>query len=727
MGHGSRRPHQLLSACLILATGLSALPARADDCLDYGATNPTLLYNANGVYSTAVAAKGDRAWVAVQGGVRTYDISDPGAPVDLGTLSLAGGVNDLTVDGDWLYICVGNYGLHVASLTAGPLPQLVAGVPLSNHTTDVEVSGGVALVVGTSAGLVVCDVGDPSQPQVMATMSCPAAQAVLRVGDVAYIACRDAGVLPVDVSDPAAPVAAPVGNVGASVIGLQDLGGVLYASTYDGRLLALDTTDPLAPTLAGELALPDFATSLAVREGSLWLSVCNTGLVKVDTAQPLSPAVADLVELPGWSYDVAHVGGVSLVAGKDDLRVVDPDEQRPEASQAWFRAPSGFGDLAFAGDRAFGLDYFEGLLTLDVTDPLHPVETARLPLGGDKRAIALGGDHAFVAAGLGGLQVIGLTDPDQPTLATTMFPGETVRGVAKAGNLLLVSKALPSGSQAMLSVLDATNWQAPVPLGAVSVPEVGELVVDGTRALVSRVGGFALVDLSQPAAPVVLGTWLGGAPVSGMVLDGTMAYVAVHAQGVYAVDLADPAHPQTVASWEDFPWVYHVALDAGVLYAVSMVDGVFAFDVREPGQLQLVDRVSLAGAEEALVVAGGTLYALTGEHGLTMTAPVCLDQAAGAASVMPRGLALSASPNPFNPRTTIAFTLGEAADVAIDVHDVRGRQVRALLAPTRLGAGPHAQAWDGRDDAGRPVPGGVYLASVRHGNVRERVKLTLLK
>jgi hypothetical protein len=50
-------------------------------------------------------------------------------------------------------------------------------------------------------------------------------------------------------------------------------------------------------------------------------------------------------------------------------------------------------------------------------------------------------------------------------------------------------------------------------------------------------------------------------------------------------------------------------------------------------------------------------------------------------------LALSASPNPFNPRTTIAFTLDKAKDVAIDVHDLRGRHVRALLAPTPLGVG----------------------------------------
>ncbi|MBK8164493.1 MAG: hypothetical protein IPK64_00865 [bacterium] len=725
MRHGSRRTHLLLSACLVLATGLSALPARADDCLDYGATNPTLLYGGDGITGTAIATQGDRAWVGVSGGLRTYDISDPTTPVALGTLPLAGGISDLVVDGDWLYICVSNYGLRIASLASGPLPQLVAGVPLGGYTTDAEVSGGVALVAGTGGSLVVCDVSDPAQPQVLATVPCPAASAVLRVGDMAYVAGRAAGVLPVDVGDPSAPAAAPMLDVGADVIGLREHGGVLYAATYDGRLLALDVADPPAPTLAGALALPDFATSLSVREGALWLTVCNTGLVKVDTSAPLAPAVADLIELPGLSYDVAHTGGVSLVAGKGDLRVVDPDEQRPQASQGWFRAPSGFGAVAFAGDRAFGLDYFEGLLTLDVTDPLHPVETARLPLGGDQRAIALGGGHAFVAAGLGGLHAIDLADPDQPTLALTMFSGASVRDVEKVGDLLLVSK--DAAGVETLSVLDATDWQAPATLGAVTVYGAGEISVAGTRALVSKEGGVALVDFAQPAMPTVLGTWTAAGGVSGHVLAGSVAWVAVWGAGVYALDLTDPALPQVIATWNDSPWVDGLTLDAGVLYAVSMSDGVFALDVRDPYHPLLVDAISLAGAEEGLVVAGGTLFAITGEHGLTMTGPACLDQAAGVAAVTPRRLVLSASPNPFNPRTTIAFTLDAATEVAIDVHDVRGRHVRALLAPTRLGAGPHAQAWDGRDDAGRPVPGGVYLASVRHGAARERVKLTLLK
>jgi hypothetical protein len=65
-------------------------------------------------------------------------------------------------------------------------------------------------------------------------------------------------------------------------------------------------------------------------------------------------------------------------------------------------------------------------------------------------------------------------------------------------------------------------------------------------------------------------------------------------------------------------------------------------------------------------------------------------------------------PNPFNPSTHIVFELAAAGPVQLRVFDVSGRIVRDLL-DAELPAGPHEVLWDGRDDAGKTMPGGVYL------------------
>lgn len=86
----------------------------------------------------------------------------------------------------------------------------------------------------------------------------------------------------------------------------------------------------------------------------------------------------------------------------------------------------------------------------------------------------------------------------------------------------------------------------------------------------------------------------------------------------------------------------------------------------------------------------------------------------------------AAYPTPFNPRTTVAFTAPAAGRAGVTVHDPRGRRVRTLL-DAAVPAGRRELAWDGRDDAGRPVPGGLYLVRVRQGDAAQVLRVALVR
>ncbi len=86
---------------------------------------------------------------------------------------------------------------------------------------------------------------------------------------------------------------------------------------------------------------------------------------------------------------------------------------------------------------------------------------------------------------------------------------------------------------------------------------------------------------------------------------------------------------------------------------------------------------------------------------------------AAAAPPAPREFALAPiAPNPFRDCARIAFDLPVAAHVQIDIYDVRGRRVRALLAEARP-AGRHEVEWPGFDDEGLAVAPGIYFARAR--------------
>ncbi|MEZ4388019.1 MAG: YCF48-related protein [Candidatus Krumholzibacteriia bacterium] len=83
-------------------------------------------------------------------------------------------------------------------------------------------------------------------------------------------------------------------------------------------------------------------------------------------------------------------------------------------------------------------------------------------------------------------------------------------------------------------------------------------------------------------------------------------------------------------------------------------------------------------------------------------------------------------PNPFNPRTSLRYALAAAGPVRLTIHDLRGRRVRNLVDGSRA-AGEHAAFWDGTDDAGRGVAGGVYVYRLESGGGVDSGKLSLLK
>ncbi len=83
-------------------------------------------------------------------------------------------------------------------------------------------------------------------------------------------------------------------------------------------------------------------------------------------------------------------------------------------------------------------------------------------------------------------------------------------------------------------------------------------------------------------------------------------------------------------------------------------------------------------------------------------------------------------PNPFNPDTTIKFSLAEADHVKIDIFNMRGQVVRNLVYEHKT-AGTHHVTWNGRDNHGEEVTSGIYFYRLTTTGTSETRKMMLLK
>jgi len=83
-------------------------------------------------------------------------------------------------------------------------------------------------------------------------------------------------------------------------------------------------------------------------------------------------------------------------------------------------------------------------------------------------------------------------------------------------------------------------------------------------------------------------------------------------------------------------------------------------------------------------------------------------------------------PNPFNPETTISYSLEHSGNVKIEVYNVKGQLVRTLINEAQ-NAGKHSAVWNGRDDHNRSVASGIYYYRLTAGSFTSTKKMVLMK
>jgi len=84
-------------------------------------------------------------------------------------------------------------------------------------------------------------------------------------------------------------------------------------------------------------------------------------------------------------------------------------------------------------------------------------------------------------------------------------------------------------------------------------------------------------------------------------------------------------------------------------------------------------------------------------------------------------------PNPFNPETTISFSVAQTSSmVNLEIYNLKGQNIKTLVNEI-LPAGNHSIVWNGADEKGKPIASGVYLYKMRIGNYVSTKKMILMK
>jgi len=164
-------------------------------------------------------------------------------------------------------------------------------------------------------------------------------------------------------------------------------------------------------------------------------------------------------------------------------------------------------------------------------------------------------------------------------------------------------------------------------------------------------------------------------------------------------------------------WQY--ATETGVVGSpIISSDGVLLVtDYR--GMLYAIDTGTNAGPIDAPWPMLGKNQFRTSNAGDTRVAKIGIRNTNGTAvetAAAPVDFAIKGNyPNPFNPTTTIEFSLNKAEKTSLTIYNVAGQRVRELILNANMAPGVHSILWNGKDDSGKAVSSGVYFARLNAG------------
>ena len=93
--------------------------------------------------------------------------------------------------------------------------------------------------------------------------------------------------------------------------------------------------------------------------------------------------------------------------------------------------------------------------------------------------------------------------------------------------------------------------------------------------------------------------------------------------------------------------------------------------------------------------------------------------------IINHGYMLQSYPNPFNPETTISFSIPKTSKIELTVYNIKGQKIRILKNEIKS-AGKHSVVWSGKDTNGNQVSSGVYFYKLNINGKTEIVKKCLL-
>lgn len=616
--------------------------------------------------------------------VSIVDLSNLTDLRQIGYLSTAWEGRELVFDSDRAYVVAGNKGLRTLDITDITAPQEIDSLLLGFTMQDLVIADSLVLVAAGNRGLRVINI-NAAPVEVGFYDNGVTVQDVAYIGHQAIIA-TNTGVKSVDLSDLSNLQAADVGN---NVELFQQL-------SVDGNYLAT--------------------------QGS------GTGLILYEYQAP------SFVEIASHNSDESS-RGVILQAGRlflandmNGVRVFDVDTSAQTLTESSLLSNGSLLLQAVPiGERLYIRDVSGKIQIIDISDTQQPQRLGRFAVQGNPVTFAVADSIAYVATADSGLRIYDMTEHAAVINIGSALDSQEVTDVALSGSLLYI--ASPDSGLLVFDVIDPSLPQK-VASGAAG-EDIEYIKIHDQYAFAYRDQGMIIFDISDSSQFVEISRIDSSFVIDKVAVADNICYQMTHIGPDFSLrawDVSDTANPQQVSIRDVQEESSPLAVYGTYVYFHERPQGIRIFDYSNPANPVEVGAFSNGGFRKDIAVQGDLVFAINLRNGFDI---ILHDKITGVDEPRDPQVAQSMQlrqnyPNPFNGRTQIEFLLQNQSVIQLVIFDVLGREVKTLF-DGRHPEGSFRQAWDGTDNAGRPVASGVYLYRLTSGERSISRKLLLLQ
>ena len=547
-----------------------------------GFENAITLLGQYGGSSFAVAVKGAFAYLGQGPRLVTLDISNPAAIRFISRSDLLPGVvQDVEVEGVYVYVTTRYSGLHIFDISQPEKPVHISAVePENPGCGSIVLQDGKAFVACNVSGLFIVDVSTPTMPLVLSSGEIPGAMLAISVRDqMAYLVdASKEGVRVVDVGDPSNPK--EVGFFDADLIpttykvmpwSMDMCGDQLCLAVFNYGLVVLDVSDPTNPTMIGGQT-PFSPSGIICDNDTAYLLSDLDGVRVFDLTNPAQPQQIGMMP--------TSVGGFEFTI-----------QETVERNQY------------LADGKLFIPDQARGLTIVDVRDPRSPTRIGQYvsPVPDWMFDIEVVDKIAYVASRYAGLRIVDVTNPDNMVELAYDDERKDLHLQNPVDIDMYNDYALIADANTPFLLWDVSDPNSPKQIGDVyddiATDSGDDLVVWGNYVYLSASG---LQDAFYPG-------W-----------------------GLWVIDISNPENPQAVNFIDLLNGEWSLSVQDGVLYAL---DGWTVKEDDAPLSLRVLDLSNAAQPTEILsmpipdyqplspsevIAQGDWLYMILGNQGLKL-------------------------------------------------------------------------------------------------------------